>query len=792
MLCHRCHSENREGRHFCSKCAAPLAVVCPSCGFINEPGDEFCGGCAQLLGTGTPTLTTLQSPQSYTPKHLAEKILTSKGALEGERKQVTVLFVDLSGFTSLSETLDPEDVHGLMTRAFELMLGAVHRYEGTVNQFLGDGIMALFGAPLTHEDHARRAVHAALDIRKALERYQDELQPRGIFFRVRQGVNTGLVVVGSIGSDLRMDYTALGDTTNTAARLQQMAPLGAIWAGETTQRAARGAFEWKMVGPVAMKGKAESVSVYEVTAERAVKSRFEMIEQRGLTQFVGRDADLQQLATAWAEAKEGHGHVVSVIGEAGIGKSRLLHEFKQWLAHEGAPYVEGSCFAYGAAMSYLPVLPIVKHIFGVDGTDTEANAKHQIAHHLATLHVKPAPVEHYIHNLLTFAVEDERFSQLTPELLRQRTVEAIGTLLLAEARHHPWVLIVEDVHWIDSATEEVLTALIAALATVPLLLVLVYRPEAARTWTAQGTCVSLDQLSLDQSRTMVQSLLGTSALPPELAQLIARNTDGNPFFVEELTRSLLENGDLVPTSTGYVVQRPLTTLHLPTTVQGVLLARIDRLPDEQKAVLQLASVIGRVFSHDLLARIASPELDLDAVLLKLLAALDFVRTTIPQRDYSFKHVLTQEAVYGTLLRQKREEFHERIGTALEALYPDRLEEYYEVLAYHYVRSGNKDKAVEYLDLAHRKAAKANAMLEAKLHFDDVLRVLDLLPDTERNQRRRLSLLVNQGWVMNALLNLAEYYDFLTRYEATAVKLGDSQLLGSLYARKDSERRSIRT
>ena len=506
MLCHRCHTENREGRHFCSKCAAPLAVVCPSCGFTNEPGDAFCGGCAQTLRAAPPTL---QSPQSYTPKHLAEKILTSKGALEGERKQVTVLFVDVSGFTSLSETLDPEDVHGLMTRAFEFMLGAVHRYEGTVNQFLGDGIMALFGAPLTHEDHARRAVHAALDIRKALERYQDELQPRGIFFRVRQGLNTGLVVVGSIGSDLRMDYTALGDATNTAARLQQMAPIGAIWVGETTHRAARGAFEWKTVGPVAMKGKAEPVSVYEVIAERAVKSRFEMIEQRGLTQFVGRDADLQQLARAWAEAKEGRGQVVSVVGEAGIGKSRLLHEFKQWLAHEGAPYVEGSCFAYGVAMSYLPVLPIMKQILGVDGTDTETNAKHQIASHLATLRVEAAPVEHYVHNLLTFTVEDERFPQLTPDLLRHRTVEAIGTLLLAEARHHPWVLIVEDVHWIDTATEEVLTALIAALASVPLLLVLVYRPELGRAWMAQGTCVSLDQLSLDQSRTMVQDLLGT-------------------------------------------------------------------------------------------------------------------------------------------------------------------------------------------------------------------------------------------------------------------------------------------
>jgi class 3 adenylate cyclase len=721
MLCSLCHTENRDDRRFCSKCAAPLPIICPSCGFTNDPGDDFCGGCAQSLRVSTLP-RKFRSPESYTPKHLAEKILTSHGALEGERKQVTVLFVDVSGFTSLSEKLDPEEVHGLMTRAFELMLGAVHRYEGTVNQFLGDGIMALFGAPLTHEDHAQRAVHAALDIRRALERYQAELQPRGIFFRARQGLNTGVVVVGSIGSDLRMDYTAIGDTTNTAARLQQMAPPGGIWVGDTTHRGAREAFEWKAVGPIAMKGKAEQIVVHEVVAERAVKSRFEMREQRGLTRFVGRDADLQLLVAAWATARQGQGQVVSVIGEAGIGKSRLLHEFKEHLTREGALYVEGSCFAYGGAMSYLPFLAIVKELFRLDGTDTETNAKRQIASHLANLQVEAGRVAPYVHNLLAFAADDERFSRLTPALLRQRTIEALATLLLAEATRHPWVLIVEDVHWVDNATEEVLTALTAAMAAVPLLLVLVYRPEYLRTGSVPGARVALDQLSPEQSQAMVQDLLGTATLPPELAQLIARNTDGNPFFVEELTRSLLESGDLVRTGTGYVARTSLTTLDLPTTVQGVLLARIDRLPEALKEVLQIASVIGRVFPHPLLAHVVPRELGLDAVLAEL-AALEFLHATasVQSRTYSFKHVLTQEAVYQTLLRPKREEFHERIGNALEALYPDGLEEHYEVLAYHYVRSGNKDKAVEYLDLSNRKAARANAMTEAKAYFDDAMK-----------------------------------------------------------------------
>ncbi len=319
MRCSRCQAENRERLRFCEDCGARLAVTCASCGAEVTAGKRFCGSCGASV-TGAQLHARFGSPDSYTPRHLAEKILTSKSALEGERKEVTVLFVDVSGFTSLSEKLDPEDVHRLMTRAFDLMLGEVHRYEGTVNQFLGDGIMALFGAPLAHEDHAQRALHAALGIRKALVDYQDELRARGVVFRARLGLNTGLVVVGSIGSNLRMDYTAVGDTTNVAARLQQMAPPGAIWVGETTHRIARESFEWQLIEPVLVKGKAEPVHVYEVRGPWTVRSRFDVIEQRGLTRFVGRDADLRQLIAALANAKNGRGQVVSVIGPAGIGK----------------------------------------------------------------------------------------------------------------------------------------------------------------------------------------------------------------------------------------------------------------------------------------------------------------------------------------------------------------------------------------------------------------------------------------------------------------------------------------
>jgi class 3 adenylate cyclase/tetratricopeptide (TPR) repeat protein len=814
MTCPHCHHVNPADARFCTGCGQALALLCPACQTPNTLDSRFCKACGTLLLTSDALQPAQRSApsQSYTPRHLADKILAMRSALEGERKQVTVLFADVVGFSTLAGPLDPEDVHTLMDGCFEILTQQVHRYEGTINQFTGDGIMALFGAPLMHEDHAVRALHAALGIQKALQDYREEVQERwGVPVQMRLGVNTGLVVVGRIGDDLRMDYTAQGDTTNLAARLQQMAPAGAIWVGETTYRIAREAFEWQEVGLQAVKGKADAVPVYALHGPRLGRSRFEVVAQRGLTRFVGRYPELQQLLAAWEQTEQGAGRVVSVVGEAGIGKSRLLYEFKQWLAQEDASSVEGSCFAYGDSISYLPFLEIVRGFCGLEGREAEADAKRRIAQRLMTLPLDPTTVTPYLHNLLAFPVDDDHFARLTPELIRQRTVEALTALVLAVARQQPLVVILEDVHWIDKASEEVLTALVEAMVTVPVLLVLVYRPEylhawADRTYHAQialtrlpgassaamvrailtkpyAARVPLERLTPEQSQAMVQDLLGVATLPPELERLIVAKTDGNPLFVEELTLSLLESGDLVQERGGYRLMRPLAALDIPATVQGVLLARIDRLREDLKSVLQVASVIGRVFSQPLLAHVLQQGPELEQILLQL-QDLEFLypTTLAPQREYSFKHVLTQETVYQTLLRPKREEYHERIGKAIEVLYSERLEEYYEVLAYHYARSGNKDKAVEYLDLANQKAARAKAMEEAKRYFDDAMTLLDTLPETEGNQRRRIALLANQGIVMVMLFKFPEYCDLLTRYEAVAVRVGDPRLLGAIYAR----------
>lgn len=762
--------------------------------------------------SAAPMLAPLPTPASYTPPYLASKILTSRNALEGERKHVTVLFADVAGFTTLSEHLEPEDIHLIMDGCFALLADKVHHYEGTINQFTGDGIMALFGAPIAHEDHASRALHTALDIQTALRDYRETVQERWhVPLQMRLGLNTGMVVVGRIGDDLRMDYTAQGDTTNLAARMQQMASPGAIWVAEATRRAAGEAFTWKSLGPLAVKGKAEPVSVYELRGRHRSQSRFEALVRRGLTPLTGRNTELEHLLMAWQQAQQGQGQVRSVVGEAGFGKSRLIYEFKQHLSQKDARAIEGTCFTYGEGVSYLPFLQVVRALCGVGEDSSEVTAKRQIGQHLTILGTDQTTVAPYLHNLLALPVDDAVFPRLTPELIRQRTVMALNDLVLAAARQQPLALILEDVHWMDKATEAVIGALVETMAEVPLLLVLAYRPEYLHTWGQQAhhaqitlgslaqpggaamvqailakpyaAQMALDALSPSQSTAMARELLGTTPIPPEVESLIVTKTDGNPLFIEELTRSLIESRTLVQTPSGYYLTTPIEALAVPTTVQGVLLARIDRLPEALKEILQVASVIGRVFSAAVLAH-ALPELAGPESLLRELEESEFIylTSTAPQREYSFKHVLMQEAVYRTLLRTRREMYHACIGEAMEILYADRLDEHYEVLAYHYTRSANLDKAVVYLDLANQKAANANSMQEARSYFDHAMQLLDTLPDTERNRQRRLSLLVRQGVVMMLLLCLPEYYEILTRYQPVAVDLGHAGLLGAVYAR----------
>jgi class 3 adenylate cyclase/tetratricopeptide (TPR) repeat protein len=696
VRCPGCGQANPPDARFCGGCGARLDLVCAACQATNPGGNRFCHQCGGPLAAAGP----FASPRSYTPKHLADKILTAGSALQGERKQVTVLFVDVSGFTSLSERLDPEDVHRLMSRAFDLMLAEVHRYEGTVNQFLGDGIMALFGAPIAHEDHARRAVHAALGIRRALEDLQQQLTPRGITFRARQGLNTGLVVVGSIGGDLRMDYTAVGDTTNVAARLQQASEPGRVTISETTQRLVAGYFETRRLGELHLKGKSDPLTAWEVAAARETRTRLEVGAEQGLTPYVGRERDLATLMELFDRARRGAGQVALVVGEAGIGKSRLLLELRRRVGDD-AEWREGHCLSFGQAMTLHPLVDLVRRQFAVVDTDDDATIAAKIEAGVADISPDLGATVPYLRALLSLDPGDADVRTMSPAQRRGETFAALRRLLVHAAERRPEVLVIEDLHWCDSATEQFLTALVDSVPAMRTLVVLTYRPGyvsplGERTYV---TRIMPAALSAEESASMAASVPAAGALPDDLRALVVDRAEGNPFYVEELVKSLEEGA--------------VSGLAIPGTIHDVIAARIDRLAEAPKRTLQLASVIGREFTRRLVDRLAEIRERTDDLLHEL-TALELIheRRLFPELAYMFKHALTQDVAYASLLVQRRRELHGLIGRAIEELYRDRLAEHYEMLAHHFSKAEEWQRALDYLLKAADKATKAFGLRQA--------------------------------------------------------------------------------
>lgn len=719
---------------------------------------------------------------------------------------MTVLFADVADYTRLSEKLDPEEVHEIMDGCFRILMDEIHQCEGTVNQFTGDGVMALFGAPVAHEDHARRACHAALGIQVAVKEYGRTVEKEhGVAFMMRIGLNSGPVVVGSIGDDLRMDYTALGDTTNLASRMEGIAEPGIILVTGSTHRLSRDFFHFRSLGRVKLKGKDEPQEAYELLTAGDVATRIEAAAARGLTRFVGRTKEMEALKGACDKARSGAGRVVGIVGEAGVGKSRLLVELKSMITGEAKPpggrqvagekegfaskpsieigmrYLEGRCLHYGGSMAYLPVLDILKGFLGIKEEDREQDIKKKLRDGLQAQGEKHLPS---LHELLSLVVEDEKYMQLGPQQRREQTFEAVRDILVHAARERSLIIAVEDLHWIDRTSEAFLDYLIGGLEDVPILLIILYRPEYTHTWGNRPcyTQVRLGPLSVQTSAELVQAILEGAEVVPELRELILGRTGGNPLFVEELTHSLLENGSIQQEDHRFVLARKASDMEVPETIQGIISARMDRVEENLKRIMQVASVIGREFAFRILQTITEMKEDLKASLLNL-EGLEFIyeKQLFPELEYIFKHALTQEVAYGSLLVKRRKEIHERIGQAMEQLYAERLEEYYELLAYHYVRSDNTVKAVEYLALANRKAEKANAMEQAKAYFDKAMELLDTLPDTEENRERRISLLGTQSLMFHLLMKIQEYHGLLTRYEPVADGLEDPGLKGTFYA-----------
>ncbi|MET0487483.1 MAG: adenylate/guanylate cyclase domain-containing protein, partial [Candidatus Rokuibacteriota bacterium] len=651
--------------------------------------------------------------ESYTPKHLVEKILTSKTALEGERKQVTVLFADLKGSMELLADRDPEEARRLLDPVLERMMEAVHHYEGTVNQVMGDGIMALFGAPLAHEDHALRACYAALRMQESVARYAEGVfRSHGVPLQIRVGLNSGEVVVRAIGSDLHMDYTAVGQTTHVAARMEQMATPGTILLAPSTMQLAEGYVQVAARGPVVVKGLAEPVEIYALTGASARRTRLQEAAARGLTRFVGRDAEVEQIRRAVALAHDGHGQIVAIVGEPGVGKSRLLYEFTHSPSTQDWLILEASSVSYGKATSYLPVIDLLTAYFKVHNREGHREIREKVTDKLLALDRTLEPALPALLALLDVPVDDGSWQALDPPQRRQRTLDGVKRLLLRESRVQPLLVILEDLHWIDSETQAFLESLVESLPTARLLLLVNYRPEYQHGWGSKTyyTQLRLDTLRTESADQLLQALLGTDASVEPIKPLLIARTGGNPLFLEESVRALVETSAFVGERGAYRLARLLDTIDIPTTVQAILASRIDRLDSLDKQLLQTASVVGKNVPFPLLRAVAQvPEDDLRRGLAHLTAAEFLYETSLfPNLEFTFKHALTHEVAYGSLLHERRRALHARVVATLEDLHEDRLPEQFESLTHHAYRGEQWEKTVFYARLAGDEAAARSA------------------------------------------------------------------------------------
>jgi class 3 adenylate cyclase/tetratricopeptide (TPR) repeat protein len=724
------------------------------------------------------------SPQSYTPKHLAEKILTSKSTLEGERKQVTVLFADLKGSMELLADRDPEDARKILDPVLEHMMEAVHRYEGTVNQVMGDGIMALFGAPLAHEDHAVRACYAALRMQETVAQYAEGVfRSHGVPVQIRVGLNSGDVVVRAIGSDLHMDYTAVGQTTHLAARMEQMATPGTILLAPATLQLAEGYVQVAARGPVAVKGLPDPVEVYELAGVSAVRSRLQAAAERGLSRFVGRDAEVEQLRRALEQAGQGRGQVAAVVGEPGVGKSRLTFELTHSHGVGGWLVLEAGASSHGKATSYLPLSTLLRSYLKLGERDTYEDMRARISVRLAALGEGLWPSAHAFEALLGVPGENARWQGLEPRQRRQHTLEALRHLILRESQIQPLLLVLEDLHWIDAETQAWLDGLVDGLPAARLLLLVTYRPEYQHPWGNRTyyTQVRVDPLPREGAEDLLQALLGADAELASLRKLLIQRTDGNPFFLEESVRTLVETKALVGERGAYRLAHALDNVQVPATVQAILASRIDRLPAAERQLLRSAAVIGKDVPFILLHAVAEEAQDSVRGQLALLQSAEFLYETrlFPDSEYTFKHALTQEVAYGGLLTDRRRAIHARIVKAIERLQGDRLGEQVERLAHHALRAELWDKALLYARQAGAKAMARWALRDAGTHLEQALIATKHLSQSREAIEQAIDVRLDLRNAIHPLGEVERGMGLMREAEPLAERLGDETRMGRI-------------
>jgi ABC-type oligopeptide transport system substrate-binding subunit/class 3 adenylate cyclase len=754
---------------FCQNCGQPLMRDCASCGTSNALEAIYCKQCGTRLDTllDPEQESKLRSIQQTAPPELREKIKAARTEIEGERKPVTIVFTDIVGSTTIAEKLDPEVWKEIVTGAHRRVGEAVYRYEGTIAQLLGDGVLAFFGAPITHEDDPIRAVRAAMDIQASVEEYGRELAGTIDDFQMRIGINTGTVVIGEIGTDIHVEYLAIGDAVNVAARLQSAAEPGKVVVSEPCARLVNAEFDLKDLGAITVKGKAQPLQAFELIGMKAEPESGRGIE--GLpTPHVGRAQEVEQLQSSLLALCAGHGQIVTVMGDAGIGKTRLVEEVKAIICEDGGDrqaksvspalirWLEGRALSYGGSLSYWTITQLLLADLGLSDGAPQVEIIVALRRRAKELfgEEKTDEVLPYLAHLLGLKGEteaEEHIQSLDGETLKQRTLQSVSDYFAHVANEKPTVLVFEDMHWSDPSSLEALGGLLSLTDRVPLMILLLMRIDrdhgswgvkfkAETDFPHRTTEIHLRRLSADASSSLLEQLLGETKLPEEIWRTITERSEGNPFYLEEVIRHLMEQDLIVQDEEGWRATEELEAMSIPDTLQGVLLARIDRLEEDVRRTLQMASVIGKTFLYRILETIAEAEVQLDTHLSRL-QRVDLVRekARLPELEYIFKHALTQEAAYNSLLHERRKVFHLRVGEALEELFPDRVDEFSGLMAYHFEAAEVHEKAVDYLQRAGDQARLAYAHHEAIDFYERALVILKAQEEYDRAARTLMKL-----------------------------------------------------
>jgi class 3 adenylate cyclase/tetratricopeptide (TPR) repeat protein len=777
MRCSGCGTDNPVQARFCQTCGSPLGR-CPACSKPLPPTAQFCGHCGLPVVPGREvaagTAPRLGPPGVYTPRQMADPIFVSPTALEGERKQVTVLFADLQGSMQLLAERDPEEAREILDPILELMMEAVHWYDGTVNQVMGDGIMALFGAPLAQEDHALRACYAALRIHEGVKRYARKRADSGTAIHVRIGVDSGEVVVRAIGSDLRMDYSAIGQTTHVASRMEQMAEPGTTVLAPAVVKLVEGYVRTRSLGRRMVKGLADPLEPFELLGAEPVRSRLQARAGR-LSKFVGRAEELHRLGDVAERARRGHGQVLAVVSDAGVGKSRLYAEFLRSPGARGCLVLETGCVSYRKA-PYLPVIELLRAYFQVAEQEAPFTTRQKVVAKLASLEVALDTFAPPCFWLLDVPVDDSRWERLDPEQRRRRALDSVRTLLLLECRRQPVIAVFEDLHWIDAESQAFLDGLVDALGAAPLLLLVNYRPEYQHGWATRSHYhyLRVDGLPPETADELTEALLGADPSLRPLKRMLAERTDGNPFFIEEMVRTLGETNALAGERGDHRLVQPVENLRIPPTVQAVLAARIDRLPSDPKRLLQCAAVGGSDVPFALLLEVGDvPAAELREGLGRLQAAELLYETQLfPDIEYTFRHTLTHDVAYGSVVSERRRTLHARIADALERLHAGRLAEQVERLAHHTVRAEAWSRAVGYLRQAGDKALSRSASREAADWFTQALDALAHMPTDSDGLRLGVDLRLDLRAALYALGEFEPMLERLREADELARKLDD--------------------